>query len=107
MLTVFASLHAILEPEAVPQASGTAEPKDVAGRSTTFQPVLGGTEHRSGETLLVAAYAGLWLLLLGWVLMQWTKQTALARRVAELESAVAGATREADKSSPPRGNGVR
>jgi len=64
-------------------------PTDVGDRSQTFQPVEGGTEHRSGETLLVVAYAGLWALLMGWVLLQWTRQTALARRLSALEGAVA------------------
>jgi hypothetical protein len=63
----------------------------VGDRSTTFQPVEGGTEHRSGETLLVAAYAGLWALLLFWVVVQWTKQTALSRRLDDLEGAIARA----------------
>ncbi len=62
-------------------------------RSTTFQPVEGGTEHKSGEGLLVASYAGLWAILLVWVFFQWTKQTALARRIEGLEAAVAGAAR--------------
>jgi hypothetical protein len=66
-----------------------AAPTDVGERSTAFQPVEGGTEHRSGEALLVTAYAGLWLLLMVWLVVQWTKQTALARRVGELEEAVA------------------
>jgi hypothetical protein len=79
------------------------EEKDVGDRSTTFQPVQGGTEHRSGEALLVSAYAGLWLLLLGWVLLQWTKQTALARRIGELEGAVAKADRGASASKEPAG----
>jgi hypothetical protein len=86
-------------------ASDVADVGDAGGgravgdRSTTFQPVEGGTEHRSGETLLVSAYAGLWVLLLGWVAFQWTKQTALARRLDELESLVAKAA-DAQASKP-------
>jgi hypothetical protein len=74
---------------------------DVGDRSTAFQPVQGGTEHRSGETLLVAAYAGLWMILLAWVLLQWTKQTGLSRRIADLEGAVAKADRGAAASKEP------
>jgi hypothetical protein len=74
-----------------PTPSAAPSAGDVGDRSTTFQPVEGGTEHRSGETLLVAAYAGLWILLLGWVLFQWTKQTALARRLDDLERDIAAA----------------
>lgn len=85
----------MLRLDPTPTPSSSATPGDVGDRSTTFQPVEGGTEHRSGETLLVSAYAGLWLLLLGWVVFQWTKQTALARRIGDLEAAVDRAEREA------------
>ncbi len=92
--------HARLFPG--PSASATdavqGQPSDVGDRSTTFQPVEGGTEHRSGETLLVVAYAGLWALLMGWVLVQWTKQTALARRLDALEGAVEKAAAAAKSS---------
>ena len=74
----------------------SSAPGDVGDRSTTFQPVEGGTEHRSGETLLVSAYAGLWMVLLGWVMFQWTKQTALGRRLDELERLVAKAAKADD-----------
>ena len=33
-------------------------------RSTTFQPVEGGPEQHSGSTLLVEAYAVLWVILM-------------------------------------------
>jgi hypothetical protein len=78
-------------PSVAPHVKGT----EVADRSTTFQPVEGGTEHHSGEALLVAAYAGLWVILLGWVLFQWTKQTALARRMDDLERDIAAAAAKA------------
>jgi hypothetical protein len=84
-------------PSPAAETAGSPAPSASSGniedRSTTFQPVEGGTEHRSGETLLVAAYAGLWVLLLGWVLFQWTKQTALARRMDDLEREIAAAAK--------------
>ena len=81
---------------ALPGPSPAASvPTDVGDRSTAFVPVEGGTDHRNGETLLVAAYAGLWVLLMGWVVIQWTKQTALGRRLDDLEGAVARAEAEA------------
>ncbi len=83
-------------------APSGSQPADGTDRSTTFQPVEGATEHRSGETLLVASYAGLWVILLGWVLFQWTKQTALARRLDDLEAAIAEAGRAAGAKAPPR-----
>jgi len=75
-----------------PSAASSGAPSTTGDRSTTFQPVEGGTEHKSGEALLVGAYAGLWMLLLAWVVFQWTKQTGLARRLGELEAEVAKAT---------------
>jgi hypothetical protein len=57
-------------------------------RSTTFQPVEGGGEHRSGETLLVEGYAVLWILLMGWLLFQWRRQGALNARIDGLEQAI-------------------
>ena len=93
-------------PSAAASAQGdpAATPTDVGDRSQTFQAVEGGTEHRSGETLLVSAYAGLWALLLAWVLFQWTKQTALARRLDSLEAAITdaakGAARDQAKKAP-------
>ncbi len=81
----------------------SSAPGEVGDRSTTFQAVEGGTEHRSGETLLVAAYAGLWALLMLWVVFQWRKQTALGRRIDELEVAVA----QAGKLESSRPSSVR
>jgi hypothetical protein len=90
-----------LSASALPGPSPAASvPTDVGDRSTTFVPVEGGTDHRSGETLLVAAYAGLWVLLMGWVVVQWTKQTALGRRLNDLEGAVARAEADARQAGP-------
>jgi hypothetical protein len=72
----------------------------VDDRSTAFQAVEGGTEHRSGETLLVVAYGGIWVLLMLWVVVQWTRQTALGRRLDDLETAIARAARESARKRP-------
>ncbi len=71
-----------------------AAPLQVDDRSTAFQAVEGGTQHKSGETLLVAAYAGIWVLLMLWVVVQWTRQTALTRRLDDLEVAIGRAAKE-------------
>jgi hypothetical protein len=86
-------MRTFLEATSFGGPSRAADAGDVADRSTTFQPVEGGTEHRNGEALLVAAYAGLWALLMVWVLIQWTKQNTLARRLEALEGAVANAAK--------------
>ena len=75
-------------------ASGTASaqstPSSEPGRrSTEFQAVEGGTEMVSGGTLLVEAYAALWLILLGFLLVSWRRQARIDARVDDLERAVA------------------
>jgi len=82
-----------------PSPASSTGSTDVGDRSAAFQAVEGGTEHRSGESLLVAAYAGLWALMMAWVFIQWTKQTAFARRLDGLEGAVNGAAAAADSKS--------
>ncbi|MGO9832678.1 MAG: CcmD family protein [Polyangiaceae bacterium] len=64
------------DPGAVPQTTD---------RATTFQAVQGGQEHHSGETLLVSAYAVLWVLVLAWVAFIWRKQGDLNARLFDLE----------------------
>jgi hypothetical protein len=58
-------------------------------RSTEFRAVEGGTEMVSGGTLLVEAYAALWLILLAFLLVSWRRQARIDARVDELEKAVA------------------
>lgn len=70
---------------AVPPASASAAPDD---RATTFQAVEGGTEQYSGGTLLVAAYALVWLFIMAYLAMLWRKQAALHVRLDELERAI-------------------
>jgi hypothetical protein len=65
-----------------PAASAPATPDD---RATTFQAVKGEPEHYSGETLLVSAYAILWVIVLVWVASVWRKQAALTTRLDDLE----------------------
>lgn len=74
----------------IPQNAQTIEgAKAPDDRATSFEAVEGGRESKSGETLLVAAYASLWLILLGYVLFLWRKQRSLETRLDDLESAAA------------------
>jgi len=92
--------------QTAPDSSAAKNPDD---RSTTFQPVEGGTEQHSGATLLIEAYAVLWVILMGWLVFQWRRQAALGLRLDGLERAIDRAvakTSNADKpgkaaSSPP------
>ncbi len=67
-------------------------------RATTFQAVEGNAgEHYSGATLLVSAYAVVWVVLLAWVAFVWRKQSALATRVEDLERVLDNAAAERQK----------
>jgi hypothetical protein len=66
-------------------APATSAPDD---RSTSFQPVEGGTETHSGTTLMVEAYAAIWMILMAWLVLVWRKQGALAQRLDDLEHAI-------------------
>ena len=57
-------------------------------RATSFRPVEGGTQLASGETLLVEAYAAIWLILFALILLSWRRQRGLDGRVNGLEAAL-------------------
>jgi CcmD family protein len=71
-------------PAAPTATTGTADE-----RSTSFQPVQGGTNLQSGEKLLVEAYAAIWIILFGLILISWRRQSRLDRRIRTLEDAIA------------------
>ncbi len=77
--------------------SGANAGRSPDDRSTTFQPVEGGAEQRSGSQLLVEGYAVLWILLMGWLLFQWRRQGALNARIDGLEQALDRAAAKAEK----------
>ena len=63
-------------------------------RATSFQAVKGEPEHYSGETLLVSAYAVLWVIILVWVALVWRKQAALTVRLDDLERVIDDAAKK-------------
>ncbi len=73
-----------------------AVPRAPDDRSTTFQAVEGGTETRSGATLMVEAYAVIWTILMVWLVMLWRKQSALSKRLDGLEAAIDRAAAKRD-----------
>jgi|SRR5580704_19643204 CcmD family protein len=83
--------------------ASSAEPDD---RATTFQPVEGGGEQRSGATLMVAAYSIIWTLLMVWLVLLWRKQARLNERLDGLEGAIVAASARtaspAPKASPAK-----
>ena len=76
-------------------AAGTSD-KTPDDRSTTFQAVQGGPEQHDGATLLIEAYAVLWIILMTWLVFQWRKQGALNARLEGLERAIDRAAAKAD-----------
>jgi CcmD family protein len=81
------------------------QPSAADDRATDFKAVEGDTgEHFSGYTLMVEAYAAIWIVLMGWLLLIWRKQLDLAKRVDGLESAIARAEKKttAAKAAPPK-----
>lgn len=73
-------------------ATSDAPPSAADDRATTFQPTEGGSEQRSGSTLMVEAYAVIWTLLMVWLVMLWRKQAALNLRIDGLEGAIVKAS---------------
>ena len=77
-----------------------AAPSSAASTSagTEFRPVVGGGETKSGEALLVASYAVIWVLVLVFVASVWRRTRAFESRVERLEQALDRAPK-----APPSG----
>jgi CcmD family protein len=67
----------------VPVASSSATVED---RSTTFKATPAGSESVPGGTLMIVAYAIVWVGVLLLILRVFNRQTAVAKRVDELEA---------------------
>lgn len=66
-----------------------------ADRSTEFRAVDEG-EMQSGEVLLVQAYAAIWLLLFGMLILLWKKQRGLHARLDSMDKALDRLGQKAD-----------
>lgn len=62
-------------------------------RESQYRAVEGGNDIASGPTLLVEAYAAIWLVLLGFLLLSWRRQSRINAKMAELERIVSEARR--------------
>ena len=79
------------------QASSAQPAGEPAGApSTEFKPTKGGGNIASGEVLLVEAYAAMWLLALGLVLLTVFKQRKQDERIAQLSSEIERARKQQD-----------
>jgi CcmD family protein len=56
---------------------------------TEFRTVEGGPETMDGPTLLVEAYAALWLILFAFIFVSWRRQVRLDAQIDQLERALA------------------
>jgi hypothetical protein len=80
------------------------QPTAADDRATEFKAVDGTGEHFNGYTLMVEAYAAIWLILMVWLVFIWRKQAQLTARVEGLEGAIARATgKVAVKNAPKTG----
>lgn len=60
-----------------------------SAKPTEFRATEGGPEIASGSTLLVEAYAIVWVVILGFLFVSWRRQKALEQRIGDLERALA------------------
>lgn len=72
-------------------------------RATDFRAVEGSSEHYSGTTLLVEAYAAIWLILMAWLVLLWRKQASLTSRLDGLEAAIDRAAAAQEKAQSKQG----
>lgn len=80
-------MHAsMIQPSSAPVAQGSAD-----DRATEFKAVDGSGEQFNGNTLMVEAYAAIWLIMMVWLAFIWRKSQTLAARVEGLEGALARA----------------
>lgn len=53
-----------------------------------FAPDAGGGDTTSANTMVVAAYLLLWVILMAFIAMNWRRQRAIADRLSQVEKAV-------------------
>jgi CcmD family protein len=71
----------------------------LADRDGQFQAVHGGPDIASGPTLLVEAYAAIWIILLGFLLVGWRRQARLEAKISDLEQAIAKARKAKEETT--------
>jgi hypothetical protein len=89
-------LASFLLAQTQPSQPATSQPSAADDRATEFKAVEGDTgEHYSGYSLMVEAYAAIWLILMLWLVFLWRKQADLTARMSGLEAAIVRAERRA------------
>jgi CcmD family protein len=79
-----------------PQPASSGTPDDRATGFTAVDPTI---EQFSGSTLLVEAYAAIWVVLMVWIFFLWRKQASLAERLDDLERTIDRAAASAEKKA--------
>lgn len=82
-----------------PIPASTSPPSAPPDRSTEFTAVDPNVEQFSGPTLVVEAYAAIWLILMAWIFFQWRRQATLAERLDDLERTIDRAAANAEKKA--------
>jgi hypothetical protein len=85
-----------LEQQMQPASSGSAAPTP-DDRSQEFHAAQGEPQQYNGETLLVAAYGMLWVVLMVWIAIGWLKQSRITQRLDDLERVIDKAAAAAEK----------
>ncbi len=85
------------EPAAAPATATTTTP---AGQYVAVE----GSEHFNGSTLLVEAYAAIWVVLMGWIYLLWRRQTTMTERLDDLERTLDRAAAAAEKKAKAKGS---
>ena len=62
--------------------------------TSEFKPVEPGGETTSGATLLIEAYALMWLVVFVFIWMSWRRQKSIDQRIDDLRAAIAKARAE-------------
>ena len=70
------------------------QPAAADDRATEFKAVDGTGEQFDGYTLMVEAYAAIWLILMMWLVFIWRQQVEVTSRVEGLEDAITRAERK-------------
>jgi CcmD family protein len=79
-----------------PSATAAGAPPD---RSTEFTAVDPNAEQFNGNTLVVEAYAAIWVVLMVWLFLMWRKQVALSERLDGLEQTIDRAAAQAERKA--------
>jgi len=69
---------------------------------TQFQSVGNAPANYNGYTLMVTAYALIWIILMVWLLLMWQKSRSLATRVADLDLAIDRAAAKGSQKEAPK-----